>query len=87
MPLNCRAITLTAGAVCKGTKPSLVGRGNLGGIFRDNLGEGNYELRNAARQWESTLAAKHLDVFQSPGIFLYFQAGGFFELYTETAES
>ena len=38
LPLNCRAITLTTGALLKEEKmSSLVGRGNLGGILRDNL--------------------------------------------------
>ena len=32
-------------------KPLLWGRGNLGGILRDNLGEGNCESKIAARQW------------------------------------
>ena len=31
--------------------PLLRGRGNLGGILRDNLGEGNWESKIAARQW------------------------------------
>ena len=40
LPLSCRAITLTAGVILKRPKlPLLWGRGNLGGILRDNLGE------------------------------------------------
>ena len=35
---------------CK-KSPLLWGRGNLGGIFRDNLGEGSCESKIAARQW------------------------------------
>ena len=30
---------------------STVGRGNLGGILRDNLGEGKCDSKIAARQW------------------------------------
>ena len=43
MPLSCRAITLIPGVILnEEKKPSLEGeRGNLGGILRDNLGEGN----------------------------------------------
>ena len=41
LPLNCRAITLTAGAILQEEKsPLLWGRGHLGGVLRDNLGEG-----------------------------------------------
>ena len=43
LPLNCRAITLTTGAILKEEKMSskMWGRGNLGGTFRDNLDDGN----------------------------------------------
>ena len=52
LPLNCRAITLTAGALLKEEKkPSLVGERHLEAISRDNLGEGNCESKFAARQW------------------------------------
>ena len=33
-------------------QPLLWGRSNLGGILRDDLGEGNCESKIAARQWE-----------------------------------
>ena len=49
--------------------PSLLwGRGNLGGILRDNLGEGNCESKIAARSHsrESIFAARHQDVSQGP---------------------
>ena len=52
LPLNCHAITLTAGGTFeRRKKPLLWGRGNLGGILRDNLGEGNCKSKIAARQW------------------------------------
>ena len=52
LSLTCRAITLTAGAILKEEKiPLLWGRGNLGGILRGNLGEGNCESKIGARQW------------------------------------
>ena len=50
VPLNRRATALTARAISKEKKISLVGGGNLGGILRDNLGEGNCESGIAARQ-------------------------------------
>ena len=50
--LICRAIALTTGATLKEEDcPLLWGRGNLGGILRDNFGEGNWESKIAARQW------------------------------------
>ena len=53
LPLTCRAITPSLrGQFWKRKKcPLLWGRGNLGGILRDNLGEGNWESKIAARQW------------------------------------
>ena len=42
------------------------GGGNLGGILRDNFGEGNWESNIAARQWESIIAARHQDDSQGP---------------------
>ena len=52
LPLSCRAITFSTGTILKEEKcPLLWGRGNLGGILRDNLGEGNWESKIAARQW------------------------------------
>ena len=50
LPDNCRAITLTAGGILKRKKTSLLGGGTLEGILRDNLGEGNWESKIAARQ-------------------------------------
>ena len=51
LPLSFRAIALTVGAILKEEKmPSLVGRGNLGGIVRDNSCEGNCGSKIAARQ-------------------------------------
>ena len=52
LSLNCLAITLTAGVILKEEKVLYCGgRGNLGGILRDNLGEGTCESKIAARQW------------------------------------
>ena len=54
LPLSCRAITLTTGAILKEENKMssfLWGRGNLGGNLRDNLGEGNWESKIAAIQW------------------------------------
>ena len=47
--------------------PLLWGRGNLGGILRDNLGEGNCESKVAARQWGVNFCpARQQDVLQGP---------------------
>ena len=46
--------------------PLLWGRGNLGGILRDCLSEGNWESKIAARQWGVNFAARHQDVSQGP---------------------
>ena len=46
--------------------PLLWGRGNLGDILRDNLGEGNCKSKIAARQWGVNFAARHQDVSQGP---------------------
>ena len=55
------------GQFSKRTKnPLLWGRGNLGGILRDNLGEGNYESKIAARHWGINFYREHLDVLQGP---------------------
>ena len=70
LPLNCRAITLTTGAILKEEKMSskMWGRGNLGGILRDNLCEGRtWESKIAARQWGVTFCpARHQDASQGP---------------------
>ena len=51
----------------RGKNPLLWGRGNLGGILRDNLGEGNCEAKIAARQrGVNFFAARHQDVSQGP---------------------
>ena len=46
--------------------PLLWGRGNLGSILRDNLGEGNCESKIARDSGESIFAARHQDVSQGP---------------------
>ena len=80
MPLSCPAITLTAGAVLKQEKmSSIVGERHLGGILRDNLGEGNGESKIAARQTvsgESIFAARPQDASQGPlGFQIIFFSG------------
>ena len=65
LPLNCRTSTLTAAAILKEEKkPALVGRGNLGGVLRDNLGEGT--LASQKLPGDSIFAARHQDVSQGP---------------------
>ena len=47
LPLNCLAVTLTAGKVWKRKRcPLLWVKDSLGGILGDNLGEGNCESKN-----------------------------------------
>ena len=46
--------------------PLLWGRGNLGGILWDTLGEGNWESKLPRDNGESIFAARHQDVSQGP---------------------
>ena len=48
LPRNC---PLRGGKFERWKCPLLWGRGNFGGILRDNLGKGNWESKIAARQW------------------------------------
>ena len=73
VPLNCRAIALTAGTILDEGKnsPSLVAEVQfgrlLGGISQDDLGEGNCESKNCRETvGESFFAARPLDVSQGP---------------------
>ena len=43
----------------RGKMPFLAGRVNLGGILRDDLGEGNCESKTAARQWGANFCLAH----------------------------
>ena len=47
------------GILKEGKKPSCRGRGNLGGILRDDLHEGNCKSKIATRQWEVNFSAGH----------------------------
>ena len=63
----CRSIGVQLpsppGAILKDEKiSSIVGRGNLGGILRDTLGEGNRESKLPRDSGESIFAARHQDV-------------------------
>ena len=50
--LSCLAITLTAGVILKEEEsPLLWARDSLGGIFGDNLSEGNCESKIVSRWW------------------------------------
>ena len=52
LPLNCLAITLSAGVILKEKQgPLLWARDSVGGISGDNLGKGDCESKIVARQW------------------------------------
>ena len=52
LPLNCLAVTLSAGVILKEEKcPFLWERDSFGGVLGDNWGEGNCESKIVARQW------------------------------------
>ena len=50
-------------------KPLLWGRGNLGGILRDNLGEGHCESKIAARHWGVNFCRKTSRCLAGPSEF------------------
>ena len=77
LPLNYRAIILTAGAILKEKKcPLLRGRGSLGGILRGNLGEGNCESKLAARQWGVNFCREALRCLARPSGKVLLGMGG-----------
>ena len=87
----CRPIaaqgSLTAGAILKDEKkPSLVGERQLGGISRDNLGEGNCEPKNAARQWGVNFCREASRCLAGPSGILTFQNGTASDRKREPAE-
>ena len=65
--LNWRAFSIIAGAILKEEKSLLLwGRGDLRGILRDDLGEGDCESKIAARQWRVNFCREIFTCLSAP---------------------